>query len=80
MIEGVGRLDMVTFEGLELNTAVIETLKEGFDGPTAVTAAGGTAWVIEGKLNYMNDPAFKDKDPGAFKVTPVAFGKNAGKK
>jgi len=29
---------------------------------------------------WQNDPAFKDKDPGAFKVTPVAFGKGAGKK
>jgi len=80
MIEGIGKLDIVTFEGLELNTAVFETIKEGFDGPTAVTAVGNTAYVIEGKLNYMNDPAFKDKDPGPFKVTPVAFGKGAGKK
>ena len=70
----------MTFEGLELNTAVIETLKEGYATPTAVTAVGNTAWVIEGKLNYFNDPAFKGKDPGVFKVYAVPFGKGGGKK
>src|ERR1019366_10327657 len=80
MIEGVGRLTMVTFEGLELNTAGIETLKEGYATPTAVTAVGNTAWGIEGKLNYFNDPAFKGKDPGVFKVYAVPFGKGGGKK
>jgi hypothetical protein len=38
---------------------------------------GNTAWVLEGKLNYMNDPKLKDQDPGPFRVYPVAFnGKN----
>lgn len=78
MVEGAGNLDLVTLEGLELNTAVVKTVKAGFEGPTAVTPVGGTAWVIEGKLNYFNDPAFKGKDPGPFKVTPVEW-RGAGK-
>lgn len=82
MVEGAmnGRVDLVTFEGLENNTAVIETLKEGLDQPTAVTAVGNTAYVIEGKLRFFNDPAFKDKDAGSFKVTAVPVGKGGGKK
>lgn len=68
MIEGAGRLDKVTVTGTD---AKIDVLKDGFNGPTAVTQTGKTAWVLEGKLKYMNDPKFKDQDPGPFKVFPV---------
>jgi sugar lactone lactonase YvrE len=70
LIEGAGRLDHVTVTG---DTAKIEVLKDGFNGPTAVTRVGDTAWVLEGKLNYMNDAKLKDQDPGPFKVYPVPF-------
>ena len=70
LIEGAGRLDHVTVTG---DDAKIEVLKDGFNGPTAVTRTGNTAWVLEGKLNYMNDPKLKDQDPGPFKVFPVPF-------
>jgi sugar lactone lactonase YvrE len=68
LIEGAGRLDQVTIDG---DNAKIEVLKDGFNGPTAVTQVGNTAWVLEGKLKYMNDPKFKDQDPGPFKVYAV---------
>jgi sugar lactone lactonase YvrE len=70
LIEGAGRLDHVTIDG---DKAMIEVLKDGFNGPTAVTRVGDTAWVLEGKLKYMNDPKFKDQDPGPFKVYAVPF-------
>jgi len=70
LIEGAGRLDYVTVDG---DNAKIEVLKDGFNGPTAVTRVGDTAWVLEGKLNYMNDPKLKDQDPGPFKVYAVPF-------
>jgi sugar lactone lactonase YvrE len=70
LIEGVGRLDHVTVTG---DNAKIDVLKDGFNGPTAVTRTGNTAWVLEGKLNYMNDPKLKDQDTGPFKVFPVPF-------
>ena len=38
-------------------------------------ALGGTAWIVEGKLNYRNDPKMKDKDPGAFKMYAVPLPK-----
>jgi sugar lactone lactonase YvrE len=70
MIEGAGRLDHVTIEG---DGAKIDVLKDGFHGPVAVTRTGDTAWVLEGKLNYMNDPKLKDQDPGSFKAYAVPF-------
>jgi sugar lactone lactonase YvrE len=70
LIEGAGRLDHVTVNG---DNAKIEVLKDGFNGPTAVTRVGDTAWVLEGKLNYMQDPKLKDQDPGPFKVYAVPF-------
>lgn len=70
LIEGAGRLDHVTVTGDE---AKIEVLKDGFNGPTAVTRVGDIAWVLEGKLNYMQDPKLKDQDPGPFKVYAVPF-------
>jgi hypothetical protein len=33
------------------------------------------AWVVEGKLNYMQDPAMKDKDPGTFQMFAVPLPK-----
>lgn len=70
LIEGAGRLDHVTVTG---DDAKIEVLKDGFNGPTAVTRVGDIAWVLEGKLNYMQDPKLKDQDPGPFRVYAVPF-------
>jgi streptogramin lyase len=54
LVEGVGKLDRVTFEG---NEATIETLKDGLNGPTGVTNLGDTAWVAEGQLKHLFDAA-----------------------
>lgn len=70
LIEGAGRLDHVTVTG---DDARIEVLKDGFNGPTAVTRVGDIAWVLEGKLNYMQDPKLKDQYPGPFRVYAVPF-------
>lgn len=72
LIEGTGRLDHITING---DNAKVEVLKDGFNGPTAVTRIGNNAWVLEGKLNYMNDPKLKDQDPGPFKVYAVPLHK-----
>jgi len=70
LIEGAGRLDRVNIEG---DRAKIEVLKDGFIEPTAVTPVGGLAWVVEGKLSYLEDPKKKDRDPGPFKAYPVQW-------
>jgi len=70
LVEGAGRLDRVTFQG---DTARIQVLKDGYNGPTAVTRVGNTAWVLEARLARMSDPQYKDRDPGPFKLYAVSL-------
>ena len=41
----------------------VETLKDGFVTPTGVAIVGNTAWVSEGQLAYVFDPAKKSQKP-----------------
>jgi sugar lactone lactonase YvrE len=75
LAENSGKMSIVTFEGPGLQTAVIKTIKEGLDSTPGVTATRGLAWIVEGKLNYRNDAALKDKDPGSFKMYAVPLPK-----
>lgn len=59
MVEGVGKLDRVVIEG---DKATIITLRDGLDEPTAVAQVGTAAWVSEGKLSYLFDPAKKGQN------------------
>jgi sugar lactone lactonase YvrE len=68
LAENSGKMDIVTFEGDGLQSAVVKTIKEGLIMTPGVTATRGMAWIVEGKLPYQNDPAYKDKDPGEFKM------------
>ena len=70
LVEGAGRLDEVTING---DKAEIKVLKEGLTGPTAVTLAGGIAYVSEARLNLRNDPKLKDQDPGPFRAVGVPY-------
>jgi hypothetical protein len=76
LVENSGKMSTVTFEGPNLQNAVVKTIKEGLEGTSGVTATRGMAWIVEGKLKYWNDPAFKDKDPGTFKMYAVPLPKN----
>ena len=49
---------------------------KAFLGADGVTATRGMAWIVEGKLPYQNDPAYKDKDPGSFKMYAFPLPKN----
>jgi sugar lactone lactonase YvrE len=75
LAENSGKMDIVTFEGPEMQNAVIKTIKEGLESTPGVTATRGMAWIVEGKLNYRNDAALKDKDPGLFKMFAVPLPK-----
>ena len=70
LVEGAGRLDEVTING---DKAEVKVLKEGLTGPTAVTLAGGIAYVSEARLNYRNDPKLRDLDPGPFRAVGVPY-------
>jgi streptogramin lyase len=60
IIEGAGRLDRMRIQG---NRALIETLHAGYAVPTGVAVVGRTAWVSEGQLSYVFDPAKKGQSP-----------------
>ncbi len=60
IVEGAGRLDRMRIQG---DGAVIETLKDGYAVPTGVAVVGHTAWVSEGQLSYVFDPAKKGQTP-----------------
>jgi len=75
LAENSGKMSLVTFSSPASDTAIIEVLKEGLESTPGVTATRGMAWINEGKLNYRNDPAFKDKDPGKFKMYAVPLPK-----
>lgn len=60
MVEGVGKLDRVMIDG---DKAIITTLREGLDEPTAVAQVGGAAWVAEGRLSYLFDSSKKGQPP-----------------
>jgi sugar lactone lactonase YvrE len=76
LAENSGKMSIVTFEGADPQTAEIKTIKEGLEMTPAVTATRGMAWIVEGKLPYMNDATYKDKDPGMFKMYAVPLPKN----
>jgi sugar lactone lactonase YvrE len=75
LAENGGKMDILTFDGPDKQNAVVKTLKEGLEATPAVTATRGMAWIVEGKLNYRNDAALKDKDPGTFKMYAVPLPK-----
>jgi sugar lactone lactonase YvrE len=70
--ENSGKMSVVKIDG---DTATITTIKEVSASTPGVTATKGMAWVVEGKLDYRNNPALKDKDPGTFKLYAVPLPK-----
>jgi len=73
LAENAGKMDIVTIAS---QNATVKTIKEGLIMTPAVTATRGMAWIVEGKLPYMNDAAYKDKDPGLFKMYAIPLPKN----
>ncbi len=73
LAENSGKMSIVTFSG---DNAEIRNIKEGLEATPGVTATRGMAWIVEGKLNYRNDPKMKDKDPGMFRMFAVPLPKN----
>ena len=72
LVEGGGTLDLVTLDG---DAARIETLAGGFDTPVSVTRVGDTAWVAEGQLGLLFDPALKGQQPKLpFRIVAVPLG------
>lgn len=72
MVEAHGRLSQLTVSG---DTVAVETLKEGLSGPTAVTVVGNIAWVAEGQLDALLDPAKRHLLRLPFRLYAVPLGR-----
>lgn len=72
LAENAGRMSILRLSG---NNATVTYIKEGLESTPAVTATRGMAWIVEGKLNYRNDPQLKGKDPSPFKMYAVPLPK-----
>lgn len=70
--EGKGNLDLITIKG---DTANVETIKGGFEGPVGVAKVGDTAYVLDVPLKYLFDPEMKSKKPPPFKAVSVELPK-----
>jgi sugar lactone lactonase YvrE len=68
---GNNRIALLTING---DTVDVRVLDDKFQGPASVTHIGDTAYAVSGMINYMFDPALKDKDPGPFVMRAVPIG------
>ena len=68
MAEGGGTLDRVSVDD---DKVTIETIRDGLAEPTAVTKVGETAWVAEGQLSHLFDPATNGPPRLPFRITGV---------
>ncbi len=59
-----GRASELTLEG---DRATVRVLRDGLDGPTALTLVGRTLWVLEAHIGKFGS----GEDPGAFHLIPV---------
>ena len=71
MAEGGGTLDRVSVED---DKVAVETLRDGLAEPTAVAKVGQTAWVAEGQLSHLFNPAANGPPRLPFRITGVPIG------
>jgi sugar lactone lactonase YvrE len=58
-----GRVALIEVDG---DSATVTPVKTGLESSPGVAQVGAIGYAIEGKSNYMFDPALRDKDPGPF--------------
>jgi len=70
MVEGekVGTLDLITISG---NSARVETVQGGFDGPVSLVQVGQVAYVLDDPLRYLFDPELSKKPGPPIRAIPV---------
>lgn len=65
-----GRVALIEVSG---DTAEMTPVATGLDGSVGVTVSHGVAYVVEGKINYLFDPALKDESPDPFVIRAFAL-------
>jgi len=70
MVEGEtkGTLDVITLSG---DSAKVETLKGGFEGPVSLAQVGDTIYVLDVPLKYLFEPKMKGVAPPPFTAFAV---------
>lgn len=58
-----GRVALLEIDG---DNVKVTPIKTGLESSPAVTRVGNTGYATEGKINFLFDPALRDKDPGQF--------------
>ena len=64
--EGTG--NRVTYVDIDGDSATIYPIKTGLASSPGVTHVGDIGYATEGKIQYLIDPAMRDKDPGPFVI------------
>jgi hypothetical protein len=66
--ETVGTVDLITVSG---DTAKVETVQGGFDGPVSLVQVGNVAYVLDDPLRYLVNPEFSKKAGPPIRAIPV---------
>jgi sugar lactone lactonase YvrE len=65
-LQAEGTAGRVTYVDIEGDTARITPIRTGLESSPGVTRVGNTGYATEGKINYLFDPALRDKSPDPF--------------
>lgn len=75
-IQGEGQGGRVALVDVNGDNATITPVATGLNGPVGVTVVGGTAYIVEGKINYLVDPAMRDQNPDPFVIRAFPVPRN----
>ena len=67
-IQGEGQSGRVALLEVQGDSVALTPLAEGLNGPVGVTVIGDTAYVVEGKIGYLIDPALREQNPDPFVI------------
>jgi sugar lactone lactonase YvrE len=65
-----GRVALIDVNG---DSATVTPVKTGLESSPGTAQVGKVGYAIEGKANYLFDPALRDKDPGPFVIRAFAL-------
>jgi sugar lactone lactonase YvrE len=67
-IQGEGSSGRVALIEIAGDRATVRDVATGLNGPVGVTVAGRRAYVVEGKIGYLLDPALRERSPDPFTI------------
>ncbi len=67
-IQGEGQSGRVAIVVVDGDSASLTPVATGLDGPVGVTVVDGAAYVLEGKIGYLFDPALQGQSAEPFLI------------